>query len=146
MSIQTNLHGRLRNTSLPASNGMLPVYEAVSNAIHAIEDATIPLQNGEITIQINRDGQALLPYDQASKRNTPDTKGEIIGFTITDNGIGFNDANMKSFLTLDSEYKAERGGRGVRPLAVAQSVRASHCRERVSGWGERQEEANLHVQ
>lgn len=113
MSIQTNLHGRLRNTSLPASNGMLPVYEAVSNAIHAIEDANIPFQSGEITVQINRDGQATIPYEQAFRRSTPDTKGEIVGFTITDNGIGFNDENMKSFLTLDSEYKAERGGRGV---------------------------------
>jgi len=113
MSIQTNLHGRLRNTSLPASNGMLPVYEAVSNAIHAIEDASISLQNGEITVQINRDGQSIISFDQASKRGGSDAKGDIIGFTITDNGIGFNDDNMKSFLTLDSEYKAERGGRGV---------------------------------
>ena len=113
MSIQTNLHGRLRNTSLPASNGMLPVYEAVSNAIHAIEDAKIPFQNGQITVQINRDGQATIPFEQASKRSTQDARGEIIGFTITDNGIGFNDENMKSFLTLDSEYKTARGGRGV---------------------------------
>ena len=113
MSIQTNLRGRLRNTSLPASNGMLPVYEAVSNAIHAIEDANVALQNGEIIVRINRDGQSLIPFDQASKRGGSDTKGDIIGFTITDNGIGFNDDNMKSFLTLDSEYKAERGGRGV---------------------------------
>ncbi|MCP4699660.1 MAG: hypothetical protein GY862_22845 [Gammaproteobacteria bacterium] len=36
-----------------------------------------------------------------------------MGFEITDNGIGFNEANMKSFLTLDSEYKAKKGGRGV---------------------------------
>jgi len=113
MSIQTNLHGRLRNTSLPASNGMLPVYEAVSNAIHAIEDAKLSLQKGEITVQINRDGQATIPYDQAAKRSTTDAMGDIVGFTITDNGVGFNDENMKSFLTLDSEYKAERGGRGV---------------------------------
>lgn len=48
MSIATNLQGRLRNTSLPASSGMLPVYEAVSNAIHAIEDANIPLRDGRI--------------------------------------------------------------------------------------------------
>jgi hypothetical protein len=113
MSIETNLHGRLRNTSLPASNGMLPVYESVSNAIHAIEDANIPLKNGQITVQINRDGQSLIPFDQASKRSGPDANGDINGFTIIDNGIGFNDDNMKSFLTLDSEYKAERGGRGV---------------------------------
>lgn len=113
MSIETNLHGRLRNTSLPASNGLLPVFEAVSNSIHAIEDAGIPSQQGRITVQINRDPQSTLGFDQESKRPGPDAKGDIVGFTITDNGVGFNDANMESFRTLDSEYKASRGGRGV---------------------------------
>lgn len=113
MSIETNLQGRLRNTSLPASNGLLPVFEAVSNSIHAIEDAGIPSQQGRITVQVNRDPQSALGFDQESKRPGPDAKGDIVGFTITDNGVGFNDANMESFLTLDSEYKASRGGRGV---------------------------------
>lgn len=113
MSIETNLYGRLRNTSLPASNGMLPVYEAVSNAIHAIEDARVPPRDGRITVQIDRDRQAALAFEQAAKRPGPDAKSDIVGFTITDNGVGFNDANMQSFLTLDSEYKASRGGRGV---------------------------------
>jgi len=113
MSIETNLHGRLRNTSLPACNGMLPVYEAVSNAIHAIEDANIPPKDGRITVQINRDPQTALAFDQTSKRPGPEAKSDIVGFTIIDNGVGFNDTNMESFLTLDSEYKASRGGRGV---------------------------------
>ena len=113
MSIETNLHGRLRNTSLPATNGMLPVYEAVSNAIHAIEDASVPLCDGRITVNIIRDSQTDLAFDQASQSTGTEFKGDIIGFTITDNGVGFNDANIKSFLTLDSEYKASRGGRGV---------------------------------
>lgn len=113
MSIQTNLHGRLRNTSLPASSGLLPVFEAVSNAIHAIEDAGIPSQEGRITVQINRSPQSTLGLDHGSKRPGPDARGDIVGFTIIDNGVGFNDANMESFRTLDSEYKASRGGRGV---------------------------------
>jgi hypothetical protein len=113
MSIQTNLHGRLRNTSLPASSGLLPVFEAVSNAIHAIEDAGIPSQQGRITVQINRSPQSTLALDHGSKRPGPDARGDIVGFTIIDNGVGFNDANMESFRTLDSEYKASRGGRGV---------------------------------
>jgi hypothetical protein len=32
------LEGRLRNTHLPFSKGMIPLYEAVVNSIHAIED------------------------------------------------------------------------------------------------------------
>lgn len=113
MSIATNLHGRLRNTSLPASNGMLPLYEAVANAIHAIEDAAIPADHGRITVQIIRDGQGALGFEQGARRPGPEAKGDISGFKISDNGIGFTDANMDSFQTLDSDYKASRGGRGV---------------------------------
>lgn len=117
MSIETNLRGRIRNTLLPQSNGMLPVYEAVSNAIHAIEDAKIPLKQGSITLHINRDGQTTFQFyndNGLSNSDTKsDTKGDIIGFTIIDNGIGFTEDNMNSFLTLDSEYKVVRGGRGV---------------------------------
>lgn len=38
MSLQTNLKGRLRNTSLPKSHGLMPVFEAVVNSIHSIEE------------------------------------------------------------------------------------------------------------
>lgn len=113
MNISTNLHGRLRNTSLPASNGMHPLYEAVANAIHAIEDAGIPQENGFISVKIVRHGQTLMGLDEGIKRPGPEAKDEIIGFRITDNGVGFTDENMESFLTLDSEHKANRGARGV---------------------------------
>lgn len=113
MIIATNLNGRLRNTSLPASNGMLPLYEAVANAIHAIEDAAMPAGQGRITVQIIRDGQSALGFDQGANRPGHEAKGSISGFKISDNGIGFNNANMESFLTLDSYHKESRGGRGV---------------------------------
>jgi hypothetical protein len=113
MSIATNLHGRLRNTSLPASSGMLPLFEAVANSIHAIEDASLPPEEGYISVEIVRDSQMRIDIDYRQKRPGPEAKGDIIGFTITDNGIGFTDENMESFLTLDTEHKANRGGRGV---------------------------------
>lgn len=117
MSLDTNLHGRLRNTTLPASNGLLPLFEAIVNSIHGIEDAGLSAEKGCIVVQVIRDGQMELDFGDGSKQpeaeNKGDIKGDIIGFKVTDNGIGFNDANMKSFMTLDSEYKASRGGRGV---------------------------------
>lgn len=113
MSIATNLHGRLRNTSLSAGNGMLPLFEAVANSIHAIEDASLPPTEGYISVKIIRDGQIRIDFDKERKRCGPEAKGNIVGFSITDNGIGFTDENMESFLTLDSEHKANRGGRGV---------------------------------
>ncbi len=113
MSITTNLHGRLRNTSLPASNGLLPLFEAVANSIHAIEDATLAPGEGEITVEIVRDGQSDMAHGNSQKSRGPDAKSAISGFKVRDNGVGFTDENMDSFHELDSEYKASRGGRGV---------------------------------
>jgi hypothetical protein len=111
--IETNLHGRLRNTVLPASNGLLPLYEAVANSIHAIEDAGLPSSDGRITVTIVRDPQCELGFEDVEKRPGPVPQTPITGFTISDNGIGFTEDNLTSFLTLDSDHKAARGGRGV---------------------------------
>ena len=119
--MDTNLQGRLRNTTLLPSNGMAPLYEAVSNSIHAIEDAAPSA--GRIRIQITRDSQLPIAFQGASG---PKATRDITGFTIIDNGIGFNDANMNSFRTLDSEYKADRGGRGVGRLLWLKAFRSVH--------------------
>ncbi|MGG7520814.1 ATP-binding protein [bacterium BS0013] len=105
MSLQTNLKGRLRNTSLPKSHGLMPVFEAVVNSIHSIEETKNPL-NGKIVLRINRTTQGSLDLD--AKSQSP-----IIGFTIIDNGCGFDEANFKSFETLDSDHKIDKGCRGV---------------------------------
>ena len=68
------------------------------------------MAQGSITLEVVRDGQTSFAYDQDhdSRANAP-----ISDFRITDNGVGFTESNMNSFLTLDSQYKAARGGRGV---------------------------------
>ena len=48
MNIATNLHGRLRNTFLPLSHGLLPLFEAVINSTHGIEEAAISVESGWI--------------------------------------------------------------------------------------------------
>ena len=103
--LQTHFKGRLRNTDLPKSHGLLPVFEAVTNSIHAIEENG-SLADGDITITIQREGQLSTHNDNAYY---PD----INDFLIEDNGIGFNDTNMQSFVTLDSEHKIDKGCRGV---------------------------------
>lgn len=105
MSLQTNLKGRLRNTSLPKSHGLMPVFEAVVNSIHSIEEKG-NTNSGKIILRVNRATQGSLDLD--TKSLTP-----IIGFTISDNGCGFDDANFKSFETLDSDHKISKGCRGV---------------------------------
>ncbi|MDI9094701.1 ATP-binding protein [Providencia hangzhouensis] len=105
MSLQTNLKGRLRNTSLPKNHGLMPVFEAVVNSIHSIEEMN-NLPDGKITLRINRATQVNLDLDIKSQP-------PIIGFTIIDNGCGFNEINVKSFKTLDSDHKIDKGCRGV---------------------------------
>ena len=106
------LDGRLRNTNLPQTRGLMPVYEAVMNSIEAIEDRSIierkPLSNYHIKLEVDRvEQQDLFP------KPGPRPEGEIRGFRIADNGIGFNDKNWESFKTLDSLYKVEKGCRGI---------------------------------
>lgn len=112
--METNLLGRLRNTSLPKSHALLPLFEAVANSIHAIEERSADQVSGRIVVQIQRVPQTkqLLPNEQRDRRGR-EALAEIDGFRIVDNGIGFNDRNMESFNTLDSSYKAALGGRGV---------------------------------
>ncbi|MBT0378424.1 ATP-binding protein [Morganella morganii] len=105
MSLQTNLKGRLRNTSLPKSHGLMPVFEAVVNSIHSIEEKGNS-DNGKVVLRINRATQESLDFD--AKSLPP-----IMGFTITDNGCGFDETNFKSFETLDSDHKIDKGCRGV---------------------------------
>lgn len=106
-SFDFDLAGRVRNLGLPASavNSLIPLFEAVSNGLHAIEarwqaEAT---KSGEITIKVIR-------------RSDDDGSG-IVGFEIIDNGIGLTEENWKSFRTSDSDFKIQRGGKGVGRLA-----------------------------
>lgn len=109
MGLSTSLTGRLRNINLPKTHGLFPLFEAVVNSIHAIDervekDNKIDLSLCKIKIKILRSPQI----------NSEDTnKPEIIGFEVEDNGIGFTEENFNSFQTLDSEYKIKIGGRGV---------------------------------
>lgn len=117
MSLTTNLAGRLRNTPLPRTHALLPLFEAVVNSIHACEDSTgKAIEGSSIAVHILREPKEASQVDLLN--NEPRKTGvealpEIKGFRIIDNGVGFNDANMESFKTLDSDYKEEKGCRGV---------------------------------
>lgn len=112
LMINTNLHGRIRNTHLSKNNGFMTVYEAVVNSIHAIEELTEESGKGYISIEIIRSDQTEANFGD-SKKPGPETKPDIVSFNIRDSGIGFNEQNMQSFCTLDSEYKANKGCKGV---------------------------------
>jgi hypothetical protein len=99
----SDIVGRVNRLPLKPSetNALLPLMEAFSNALHAVnlrfgDDAA---RKGRIQITILRDSN------------------EVIGFKIEDNGIGFTDENYRSFRTPDSRQKIGLGGKGVGRLS-----------------------------
>lgn len=104
-----NLEGRIKNFSLPKNQPLLPLFEAIVNAIHSIEDRMMfdnHFSRGKISIEVIRDDEITIP-------GMPECIQPISGFVIKDNGIGFNDENLTSFMESDSTYKASKGGKGV---------------------------------
>lgn len=111
ITMKTSLRGRVRNTGLPKKQLLMPLFEAVVNSIHAIEDSDLPVSSGSITVTVNR-----VPQDDLGE-GIPGRTSNVVGFSIEDNGIGFNEANFESFRTLDTEYKAANGGHGIGRLS-----------------------------
>ncbi len=95
--------GRIRNFTLKKKDALLPLFETIVNSLQAIEDAGKASSEGLIEVKLNR----LPVLDENMSR------GEITGFTVTDNGIGFDNINFESFLTSDSQLKGDRGGKGI---------------------------------
>ena len=112
MRLKTSLAGRVQNTSLPKTHALLPLLEAVVNGIQAIDVLhSADIGQGSLRISINRSPQDELDFPGTAQKRSP--LRPIIGFTIQDNGVGFTPDNMSSFETLDSDYKAGLGCRGV---------------------------------
>jgi hypothetical protein len=123
MSMNTNLQGRLRNTPLPASHNLLCLFEGVVNSIHAIAERGINPEEGKITVEILRLPQSSLAFDGAKPKRGAPALETILGFKVTDNGVGFNEANLSSFETLDTDYKVSQGCRGVGRLLWLKAFR-----------------------
>lgn len=83
------------------TNVYTPLVEVVVNAIQAIESLE-KKDKGRVIVEINRSRQAELN----------DSPVDIVGFTVTDNGVGFNDKNRESFDTLYTDQKIAEGGKG----------------------------------
>jgi len=99
--LKENFEGRIRNLALSpskASNSLVPLFEAISNSIHAIqkrfEDKAS--ESGRISILIER-------------RDDNDTCSMI----VSDNGVGLNDEQFDAFLTIDTSAKVKIGGKGI---------------------------------
>jgi hypothetical protein len=102
--MQVHVARRIESTRLPYSRVLLPVYEAIMNSIHAIEDGGAA--EGNIEVVLERD-LALLSSEHHSY--VPDLQNVM----IVDNGVGFTPANLEAFSLVDTPHKERRGGKGL---------------------------------
>ena len=101
----SNLRGKVKNFDLPKNRPLVPLYEAVVNSLNAIDERVekCGAYKGVIEIEVVRERTLISDSDS----NT------VFGFIVKDNGIGFDNDNMASFMEADSEYKMRIGGKGV---------------------------------
>ena len=105
-----NLKNRVNKLHLPRTKPLLPLFEVLSNSIHAIQDKSDlqPFLDGQIIIDIIRNG------DPETLKILPDIDNyPINSFRITDNGVGFDADNIKAFSEFDTDRKAKIGGKGI---------------------------------
>lgn len=105
----TNIKGKIKEVNIPREKGYISLLEAISNSIHAIKEKGI--KNGKISINLYRERE--FQDEMYSSEEDKLKKIPIQSVEIIDNGIGLDENNFNSFMTCNSDYKAELGGKGV---------------------------------
>lgn len=103
--METNLRNRVRNLRFQRVSRLTPLFEAVSNSLHAIGSAG--RKGGTIRIALERKAQ----------KEMPGPIGEAVqpveSIMITDDGEGFGEVNFKAFKELDTGIKEQLGSKGI---------------------------------
>ncbi|WP_299195105.1 ATP-binding protein [uncultured Litoreibacter sp.] len=99
-SLSPNIENRVRKLPKPSNSaqGLLPLFEAVSNAFFGIDDRNdgSDQYNGKVQITV----RSLSDLDK-------------IEIEVQDNGIGLDQARYSAFCEVDTDFKSDRGGKGV---------------------------------
>ncbi|SFZ94419.1 Histidine kinase-, DNA gyrase B-, and HSP90-like ATPase [Flaviramulus basaltis] len=108
----SNIANKVRNTRLPRTKPLMPLFEVVSNSIHSIQESikegNLIKGKGKITILCIRNGK------EETLQELPDIdRYPIHSFEISDNGIGLNKENLTSFVEADTDHKLKIGGKGI---------------------------------
>lgn len=108
----SNIANKVRNTRLPKTKPLLPLFELISNSIHSIEEAEkkkiIKPKEGEIIIDCIRNGH----HETLAGLKNIDIY-PIHSFIVSDNGIGLDKENLDAFVEADTDHKIDIGGKGV---------------------------------
>ncbi len=97
--MQSNLEGRLKNFRLEKKDAPFCIYETVVNGFQAYPEAS-----GKKHVRVKIEREDLFE----DKKNSP-----ISSISVSDEGEGFTDDNLKAFQTLDETTKPQLGCKGV---------------------------------
>jgi hypothetical protein len=115
-----NIKGLVDRLELSQAKAMMPLFEAISNAIDAIEEHKNGLQKHSIRIRL------VAAHDLAHQGG--DDAYILDGFDISDDGVGFNDANLASFKEAHTLSKVKVGGKGVGRFTFLKVFSSVHIR------------------
>lgn len=115
-----NIKGLVDRLELSQAKAMMPLFEAISNAIDAIEEHKDGFTRHSIRIRL------------AATHDLAHLGGDDVlvldGFDITDDGVGFDDANLASFKEAHTLSKVKVGGKGVGRFTFLKVFSSVHIR------------------
>lgn len=99
-SMRGDIVNRVKRLPKPSSSteALQPLFECISNALHAVEDQFENAANISGDIQV-------------TVKNLEDAAA--LRIVVADNGVGLDEERFKAFCTTDTGFKLERGGKGV---------------------------------
>lgn len=115
-----NIKGLVDRLELSQAKAMMPLYEAISNAVDAIEEHQNGFSNHSIRIRL------VASNDLAHQAG--DGTLVVDGFDVIDDGVGFNDKNLASFQEAHTLSKVKVGGRGVGRFTFLKVFSSVHIR------------------
>ncbi|QDX82014.1 hypothetical protein B9N43_12605 [Denitratisoma sp. DHT3] len=118
--MQANIKGLVDRLELSQAKAMMPLYEAISNAVDAIEEHQDGFSNHSIRIRL------MASNDLAHQAG--DGTLVVDGFDVIDDGVGFNDKNLASFQEAHTLSKVKVGGRGVGRFTFLKVFSSVHIR------------------
>lgn len=102
-----NPAGLVSSLEIKPDEFLLPLHEVVVNAIQSIEDSNNK-NAGKIIIRVKRGNQIKLDVDGAEHVYSP-----ILGFSVEDNGSGFNNDRFRAFSQPYTNFNLKKGGKGM---------------------------------
>lgn len=118
--MQANIKGLVDRLELSQAKAMMPLYEAISNAVDAIEEHQDGFSNHLIRIRL------VASNDLAHQAG--DETLVVDGFDVIDDGVGFNEKNLASFQEAHTLSKVKVGGRGVGRFTFLKVFSSVHIR------------------